>query len=134
MGNEKENQIRLEVYYTSAAPISTFWLEQDDEHFAWLADSLPVVPRGDHYCLYLNSPREFRQARRMFPVIGHTNRHLRFRGFLRKKATKRQPTPSPEISWQPSVQEAAPAISLTGTSGFSWRQIVSLFKLSLSRF
>ncbi|WP_205504488.1 hypothetical protein [Rufibacter psychrotolerans] len=134
MANQLETKIRLEVYYPSAQPIATLLLEPEDEYLAWLVDSLPVAPRGDHYCLYLANPREFRQARRIFPAIGGTNRHVRFRSLLRKKAQNRKPTPLPAITSWPLHPEPSAETRPTNAPGVSWRHVVSLFKLSLSRF
>jgi len=84
------HQIAVLVYYNSTKPLTRLTLPDDDGHLAWLQDSMDLVACGPDFSLRLSSPADLRQLHRIFPQAEQTSRHLRFRGFLRKKAT-RQP-------------------------------------------
>ncbi|MGV3539994.1 MAG: hypothetical protein ACO1OQ_09295 [Rufibacter sp.] len=131
MANSEKNTVTLVVYYNATQPITTLLLDKEDAYLTWLVDSLDVVPCGTFYCLRLANAQEFRQARRIFPTIGFINRHLRFRGVLRKKASKRQQQNTTAASPDTSLSNTLPlAARLAAISGFRLEWIASIFKLS----
>ncbi|MBC3541225.1 hypothetical protein ACFSC6_03965 [Rufibacter sediminis] len=131
MENAAEKTVTLVVYYTSTQPIATLELNAQDEHLSWLMDSMEVIPCGKYYCLRLSTSGEFRQARRIFPAIGQVNRHVRFRAFLRKKATKRPATSPVEATGQ-AAPLPSPMASIVAPAGFRFTWMKSFFKLTLN--
>ncbi|MFB9863721.1 hypothetical protein [Rufibacter immobilis] len=133
MGKTEKKAVTLVVYYNSTQPISTLTLDPEDAYLAWLADSLEVIPCGNYYCLRLTNAQDFRQARRIFPLIGHTNRHLRFRGVLRKKAIQRVPAAA-AVQQPQETYTLQPAFTpgLAAMSGLRWAWFKSIFQLSLN--
>ncbi|MBA9078186.1 MULTISPECIES: hypothetical protein [Rufibacter] len=134
MATTEKNTVTLVVYYNATQPIATLILDKEDEYLAWLVDSLDVVPCGNYYCLRLTCAQEFRQARRIFPAIGFTSRHVRFRGVLRKAAQKRiSPSAAPEertVVFQ--EQPTTFAVKLAAFTGLRFDWIKSVFKTSLT--
>ncbi|WP_192821885.1 hypothetical protein [Rufibacter sp. LB8] len=129
-----KKDIILVVYYNSFQPIATLPLQEDDDYIAWLVDSTNAIPCGNYYCLRLTTAQELRQVRRIFPAIGRVNRHLRYRGVLRKKAQKRMTTAVPTANQFQETYTFQPAISSRAAAilGFKWGWVKSFFQLSLN--
>ncbi len=92
---------------------------------------MTLMPCGEDVALRISDKSELRQLRHHFPLVGKSSRHLRFRGIIRRKATKKEAIHIERFTehYTPILFES-PKMSLFNIFRTKW--ISALFKRTLN--